>query len=181
MYSSVQDVRLALTPGALPSNQETAASFQDAQLEDAIREADGIIDTYISQWYTVPTVEETVPDVDNPPNQVTQTVAPYPVRGWSRSIAAYLATLTFMKHKDVGEDDPVRLRYNMAIAMLTSIRDRESYLNPNVFPPVEDPVAANQGVYVINPYEGELFEPSDFRLAPEGYSNPQVLWPNHRW
>lgn len=180
MYSAAQDVRLALVPGAVEANQETAANLSDAQLLDAISEADGVIDTYIKQWYTIPTSEQIIPDFDNPPAQITVTVAPQPVRGWSRSIAAYLATLTFMKHKDVGEDDPVRLRYNMVIDLLTAIRDQNSFLDPDVFPPVDDSIT-NQGVYVVNPYEGDLFAPSDFALAPEGASDPQVLWPYRRW
>lgn len=182
MYSVPYDVRQALTPGASATDLETAAGLTDAQISDAITEADGVINTYISTWYTIPalTVTNPAPVPDPPPDPLPAAevqVAPAPVRAWSRDIAAFLITLTFMKHKDVTEDDPVRLRYTMVMKMLTDIRDRKSFLDPEVFPP-NDTNANKQGVAVFNTYEGTLFSPQDFRLAPEGYTNPQVYWPN---
>lgn len=181
MYSTAYDVRLALTPGASATDLETAAHLTNSQIEDAINEADGVINTYISQWYTVvlATVEnpEPVPDpIPDPPPPAEVQVAPAPVRAWSRDIAAYLATLTFFKNKEVTEDDPVRQRYLMVLGMLRDIRDRKSILDPDVFPPNPD-TANGQGVTVVNTYEGKLFGPEDFGLAPEGASNPQILWP----
>jgi phage gp36-like protein len=172
MYCTPTDVRLALTPGASATDLETPSHFEDTQLEDAIAEADGVINTYIGSWYTIPSV---IIELEEDPFEAF--VAPGPVRTWSRDIAAYLATLTFMKNKNVTEDDPVRQRYAMVMRMLTDIRDRKSYLDPEVFPP-NDANSNQQGVAIFNTYEGKLFGPQDFKLAPEGYANPQVFWPH---
>lgn len=176
MYSSVLDVRMALTPGAGSTDTETAASLSDGQLADAIREADGIIKTYLSRYYTISEFEQEQASLTNPQQTVTVEAAAYPVRGWSRDIAAYLATMTFRKHKDISEDDPVRLRYGLAMANLDLVRKREITLDPGDFPPVGSE-GSQSGVFVENTYEGKLFGPEDFGLYPEGVSPPLVHWP----
>lgn len=181
-FSSVIDVRLALTPGAKKVDNETAAGFVDAQLADAILEADGIIKSYLARYYTIDTTETQQIDPSLPANSqpVNVEVAAYPVRGWSRDIAAYLATLTFFRNKDVKEDDPVRLRYGLAMANLDLVRKREIILDSEDFPPVDN-ADSQSGVFVENTYEGKLFHPEDFRLVPEGFSTPQVLWPYEQY
>jgi phage gp36-like protein len=178
-YCTIRDVRLALTPSADAEAKDTAASLPDWQIEDAISEAEGWVNTYILARYTIPSVEVS----ENPPEDVPDAgilvsfVAPSPVRGWTRDIAAYLATLTFRKHKDLGKDDPVRLRYAMVVALLEAIRDGKSDLPSATFPPA-DVDSTSQGVHVENLYEGKLFSPDDFGLgygAP--YQGPQVYWP----
>lgn len=177
-FSSVIDVRLALTPGAKRVDNETASGFVDAQILDAIAEADGIIKSYLARYYQIDTSETQQVDptasAGSPPVNVE--VAEYPVRGWSRDIAAYLATLTFMRNKDVKEDDPVRLRYGLAMANLDLVRKREIILNSDDFPPVDN-AASSSGVFVENLYDGTLFGPEDFSLAPGGVSSPEVHWP----
>lgn len=174
-YCLVQDVRNALTPGGVAATDEnqTAASMDSWQLNDAIQEAMGVVDTYLLTRYVITTadVEEMDYFVD-PPALHTVNVAARPVRGWTRDIAAYLAALTFRRNKDLPEDDPIRLRYTMVVGLLTDIRDRTSDL-PG-FPTTE---ADDQGAYVQNLYDGTMFTPQDFKLAPEGYSSPQILWP----
>lgn len=180
MYSSVIDVRLALTPGAKSDDKETAAGFADSQLIDAIAEADGVIKTYLNRYYTIPTANVEVPDpastVQDPLPNITVVAAPYPVRGWSRDIAAYLAQLTFRKHKDLPEDDPIRLRFGMAMANLDLVRKRGILLDPTDFPPT-DTGASQSGVFVENTYEGKLFDAEDFGLVAGGVSRPGILWP----
>lgn len=178
-YCTVRDVRLALTPSADSADTQTASSLPDWQIEDAIEEAEGWVNTYVLARYTIPSVEVTIDPPEDNPDEGPQTfdVAPSPVRGWTRDIAAYLATLTFRRHKDLSKDDPVRLRYMMVMQMLEAIRDGKSGLPPAVFPPADED-ANTQGVHVENLYEGKLFGPDDFGLgygAP--YSGPQVYWP----
>lgn len=158
MYSSPADVRNALTPGADQADQTTAAGFQDGQIQDAIKEADGNIDTYLSGKYGIPT------DPDTPE------VAVYPVRAWSRDIAAYLATLTYRKSKDLQPDDPIRLRFEWTIGLLTKIAEGD--LTPNLpQPPAPPDGFGPQGAFVYNQYHGKLFTPADVFCPPgRGYT-----------
>lgn len=176
MFSTVTDVRLALTPGAVADDTETAASLTDYQLTDAIREADGIVKTYLGRYYVVDSFDQDEPSQADINVSVTVNAAAYPVRGWSRDIAAFLAALTFRKHKDLTEDDPIRLRYGMAMANLDLVRQRQIILDPSDFPAVSVD-SSQSGVFVENTYEGTLFAPEDFRLVPGGVPSPQALWP----
>lgn len=158
MYSSPADVRNALTPGGLGTDTTTAASFDDAQLEDAIKEADGVIDTYIFSQFSIPTDPDATPP---------DSVAIYPVRAWSRDIAGYLATLTYRKSNDVEVDDPPRLRYLYVMDILEKIS--EGKLKPNLPPPTGDNEPQGAFVYNLLPYK--LFTPADVFCPPgRGYS-----------
>lgn len=155
-YSSIVDVRNALTPGADASDQTTASILEDSQIQDAINEADSVILAYIGADYSVP----------QDPNDTLVAVAP--VRWWSRDIAGFLATLTYKRNKDVTTDDPVRLRYNMVMSMLTAIRDGKGSVD---LPPA-DPDAGDGDVTVINLYTGDLWGPADFGLSAAGNPFP---------
>lgn len=161
MYSSPADVRNALTPGADEDDETTAASFADAQINDAIKEADGVIDTYIYALFGIPQ------DADNPD------VAIYPVRAWSRDIAAYLATLTYRKSKDLQPEDPIRLRFMYVMDILEKIA--AGILRPNLPQPPEPPPGYGpQGAFVYNLYRGKLFHISDVFCPPgRGWSHVQ--------
>ena len=158
MYSSVASVRAALTPGSLPEDGSTASGLQDEQIRDAINEADAVIDSHIGSVYTVPVAYDESP---------LDTVAVAPVRFWSRNIAAYLATLTFKRNKDVGKDEPVRLRYDGTMALLVAIRDGKATVPSLPIPGDED----GDGAQVFQLYDGELFTEADQGLGPEGYMN----------
>lgn len=157
MYSSPADVRNALTPGADDADLTTAASFSDAQIEDAIKEADGTIDTFVASKYGIPQ------DSGDP------TVAIYPVRAWSRDIAAYLVTLTYRKSKDLQPDDPIRLRFNWVMGILEKIASGD--LIPNLpQPPTPPDGYGPQGAFVYNQYHGKLFTMADV-FCPPGWGN----------
>lgn len=169
MYSSPADVRNALTPGAGDTDETTAASFEDAQIEDAIKEADGVIDTYIYSMFGIPQDPDAIP---------ANSVAIYPVRAWSRDIAAYLATLTFRKSKDMAPDDPVRLRYNFVMDVLEKIS--EGVLRPNLpQPPTPPDGYGPQGAFVYNQYRGKLFTMADV-FCPPNRRHPWMIQP-HRY
>lgn len=146
MYSSVDDVRNALAPGGSTSDPSTPASIDEGEIVDAISEADGIINGYISSRYTVPS------------DPVLVAVAVSPVRWWSRNIAAWLLTLTYRKQQDVGPDEPIRLRYDQTIAFLTQVRDGQMDLGSLA----ANDTATGDQVFVENLYQNKLFptEPS---------------------
>lgn len=173
IYCSVRDVRLALTPGALQDDKATGASLPDWQIEDAISEAEGLVDSYLSARYIIPTDEVEEVNPENPLETWVWMIAPKPVRGWTRNIAAFLCALTFRQSKDLGEDDPIRLRYNLTMVALMGVRDRATDLP---FPPATS--VDDQGVTVINLYEGKLFGLEDTGLAYVGES-AQRLWPRY--
>lgn len=156
MYCTVFDVRNALTPGAAASDATTAASLGDAQITDAINEADSRINSYLPGDYSV---SATTIQQGDPPQAFS--VAPDLIRFWSRDIAAYLATLTYKKHMNVPEDDPVRLRYEMVMETLRLVRDGKINL------PADADATDDLGdVFVYNQYTGNLFGADDFLLGP---------------
>lgn len=155
MYSSVQDVRDALSPGGSAVNPATAASLSEDQLISQIHEADGVIDAYIGVRY------------DIPQDSVDSLVAVSPIRWWSRSIAAYFATLVYKQNKDVSTDEPIRLRYEQVMGFLADIRDSKMDLNL-----AESTATTDSGeVYVFNLYTGDLFSKDQFVVG-----NPTGGW-----
>lgn len=169
MYSTVKDVRSALTPGGAGTDASTAASLDDALIIEQINEADSIVDQHVTQYLPIPTEEVSVGTPEAP---AVQAVAKSPVRYWSRNIAAWLATLTFKRNKDVTADDPVRLRYNMTMAQLIAVRDGKATL--------PFPVGGGTGdgePLVINQYVGTLFHPEDLGLAYQQVSSARHIWP----
>ena len=152
MYCTVEDVRNALTPGAVYTDPSTAAQLQNGQIEDAIRQADSRINGYLPAGYVAPTVTLENADVVGVP----------PFRYWSRDIAAYLATLTYRRSKDLSQDDPVRLRYTDTMLELQLVAKGVFELPPSTAP--GGPLDGD--VFVYNQYQGQLFGPEDFALAP---------------
>lgn len=174
-YCTVRDVRNALTPGGDPTSTETAAGLPDWQIEDAILEAEGTINAYIATRYAITPIEVEEENPENPGEILVYVVAPAPLRSWTRDIAAYLSALTFRRHKDLPEDDPIRLRYGMVREFLTAIRDRTMDLTL----PTND--SDDQGVHIENPYTGDLFSLSDFGLGYDSrYPMAQHYWPARR-
>jgi len=175
-YCTVQDVRNVLSPGGVDAQQETAASLPDFQILDAIRDAQSRVNMYLAGRYLVPledyleAVDPTKPDDE----KITVRAAPAPVRSWTRDIAAYLASLTFNRGRDLSEDDPIRLRFALVERSLIEVRDSAMDLD---LPPRE---ATDTGGIALNLYDGTLFGPSDFGLSYNGY-NPQVLLPGSHW
>jgi hypothetical protein len=140
-YSQPADVRAALVPGGgssppVPSSN-TAADLTDPELQDAIAQADATIDGRIGAAYAA---SETVPPI---------------VKYWSRDIAAYLATLTFRKSKDIAPDDPVRLRYAFVMGQI---------LTPGGFLPEPSPAAEGGNLTAVNPV-GQLFPAENYELG----------------
>lgn len=165
MYSTVDDVRDALAPGG-SNAANTAASLEDVQIRNAIEEADSTIDSYLLRRYSIPQ-EDTEAG-----GQVVKVAVP-PVRWYSRNIAAYLATLTWRRGKDIGEDDPVRLRYRDTVDLLRRVQANEADLSS--LPPFVPPNQTSD-VLALNAYEGTLFGPRDFSLRHTAQIYPDT-WP----
>jgi hypothetical protein len=164
---------MALTPSAFADDDDnTAAELPDWQIEDAILEAEGSIDAVLKSRYTITTYELEEENPENPGEIWVTTVAPPPVRGWTRDIAAFLAALTFRKNADLGEDDPIRLRFTMVRNFLNDIRDNRLSLN---LPNLETPIPG-QGVHVENLYDEELFHMEDVGLPPEGHTHEPLVF-----
>lgn len=157
-YCNAADVRFALAPTG--DREGTAATLPDAQLEDAIAEAEGDIDLHLGTRYSW---------------DIGAEGAPEPVRGWTRTIAAYLATLSYRKNKDLSEDDPIRLRYDRVFKFLEAVRDGKIDLALTIVG-----VNAAQGVHVENLYEGQLFGFDSVGLAYGPEYTPQVYIPLRR-
>ena len=165
-YCTVQDVKLALAPVSewADDDDSTAVSLPQDQIEDAINEAEAIVKSHLLVRYVITpaqTVQIVLP-VGDPPVEEDVMAAPQPVRYWTRDIAAFLATLTHRKGKDLGEDDPIRLRYNMVMGFLMAVRDHKMNLD---LPVVGSDAGADGGVTVVNLYEGKLFDLEDVGLG----------------
>jgi len=176
-YCTAADVRNALAPLDQQDDAGTAARLADQQINDGIEEAEGVVDNYISTRYSVTIVQVSVVLDPNFPNTLTTiNVASAPIRFITRDIAAYLLALTSSKGRNMTEDDPVRLRYGVALGLLVNIRDGRADLDETVFPPVSEA----SDVEVVNLYEPAMFSPADVGLWPGGYS-PQVNIPYRSW
>lgn len=173
-YSTVIEVRNALSPGAFDDGDapysngnltRTAADLSNEQLDDAIAEADSLIDSYIGGRYATPVLL----DFSGAP----YLAVPHPLDYWSRNLAAYNATLTYRKSQDFTDNDPVARRYTLTMAALTSVRDGKSTLNIPINATDSGQVGAGP---VYNNYPYELFPTRDFDLAPAIAPGPYWWW-----
>lgn len=155
MYTTVAAVRLALAPLSTSPDysprQDTAAGLSDDQLEDAIREADAKIDSYLLRRYVVP-VEPLSPDV-----------YPGPIGFWSRDLAAYYATLTLYRNTPMESTNPVFLRMQGVVVDLIAVRDGKSALD---IPVSESPSSSSGFAGVVNLYDDPLLSPEDWGVRP---------------
>lgn len=176
-FCTVRDVRLALAPAGLSEGQQDPTQLDDWQIEDAIAEAEGQVMTYIGARYTVTPVSTEVENPDSVDETWTVQVAPSPVRGWTRNVAAWLVSLTYRRSKDIGEDDPIRLRYNMTLDLLKDVRDGKSDL---ALPGVND-TSNGSGVEVVNLYDGQLFGMEDVGLGYDTGHTQRLIASRDRW
>lgn len=165
-YSTPEMVRKALTPtsdGTQPDPpSETGADLTDDQLQDAIDEADAVIDAYLGRYYQVPVA-----------NDSTTNQTPHPVDFWSRNLAAYNATLVFRQSLDLDSNDPVVLRYQATMAALQAVANGTVGLQ---LPDNRSTNSATGAESPYNPYAGDLFTPDDFNVRPLNPAWP--VWPD---
>lgn len=149
-YCTVDDVRGVLARDTADPDGTAASMYDGSLLDFQIVAAQAIVDGYLAGRYQCP-----FPDGSVPPLVTALTV----------DVAAYRATLTYRQSVDLGVDDPVRLRYADALAMLKQLSTGSMDL-----PVVPDPGGGSEpvsaGVVTVhNPYEGRLFGMRDFSLG----------------
>lgn len=141
-YTTPDDVKAVLARDDT-ADSGTAASLDVDRLTQAIVDAETEVDGKLKVRYTTP-FSDPVPEM---------------VAQITRDIAAYLADLTFRQGRDFSSDlDPVYLRYKRAQDNLKGLVDGTFTL---------EPVGATSALTgaVFNPYDGKLFEMSDFGLV----------------
>ena len=145
-YVTPTELRQILSPDADPTaDTSSASSMSDAELQEAIDEAQTEVDAKLAARYTVPF--SSIPPI---------------VEKLTRDIAAWLATLVFRRGDPIDPNDPVQLRYNRAQANLLSIQSGKTELTTTTGPVSEDTAVPE----VVNQFDGDLFTPDDFALGP---------------
>lgn len=145
-YAVPADVRGVLAPDpTVPGG--TPAELADDPLSERITTASAQVDAALAHRYTVPF----------PDGQVPRLVSDLTV-----AIAAYLAALTWRRSVDLTAGDPLTLRYQWAVGLLTALAKGDIDL-PDV-PGTDDP-GRNRGATVVQPYSGEMFPLDNFGLT----------------
>jgi phage gp36-like protein len=141
LYTSIADLRDALAPRG-KQDDATAANLSNAELADAITEAQQQIDAQLAQRYTVPFVQGSIPPL---------------IAQLTRDLAAHSATLVHRRNHPLVENHPVLLRYRRAAELLAKLAKGEAEI-PAVSSAVEQPNA-------YNAYDGSLFELDNFGIG----------------
>lgn len=112
-YCAPADVRNALS--GTDAGTGTAAQLTDTQMNAAILTASDEVSSYAGTVY----------DSSSP-----QAVPPSMIVNLTISLAMFYATVTYLKGKSLSQDDPVRLRYDRAIQILSDVRDGKVRIDP---------------------------------------------------
>jgi Protein of unknown function (DUF1320) len=129
LYADVSDLRLVLD--GTDAGTGTAAQLTDQQLTLALTAASTRVSTYTG----------TVWDSSTP-----QAIPPDLLHDLTLDLAAWWATTYYLKHKDMGPQHPIQLRYNEAKMVLQDLRDGK------IRPDAQAPGSAGAETgHVINP------------------------------
>ena len=155
-YTTPDEVRAKLS--FISADPNSAAGLTNAQLEEAIGDAKDEIDAKLAVRYPTP--------FDDPRYETPIPVPPL-VHQITTNIAAYLATLTFLRGAPLEPTSPVFLRYTRAEAMLTGVANGTIPLDLPAGVQTEEPgETIDGGATVVNTYNGTMFSPSDFDIGP---------------
>jgi phage gp36-like protein len=143
-YATLTSVRTALAAGGVidPTN---AGSLADADLQDAIDEADALIDGYLTARYALPIAGD-VPPI---------------VKMVSRDLAASYATITYLGSIPLLPTHPVQIKAASAMATLEKIRTGDVMLSL----PGAGSQQRTDNPAVENLYEGNMFTLEQFDLT----------------
>lgn len=151
-YTTIDDVRLALAD--LGTGTDTAVGLDDTTLEAAISDGDAELDGWLCSRYVTPVVDPLWE----------------PLHRWATTFAAWYATLTYRKGKDLEATDPVQLRKLAVLEILRRVVDGVVDLP---LPGVDtDP----GGATVHNVWCGDLFDPTDWLPGEPGYPPHTGQW-----
>lgn len=152
VYASIQAVRRVLSPdGSREAALGTAASLSNGEIGEAIEEAAAEINARIASRYSLP-FSAPVPSL---------------LEKLNRDIAAFLATLVYRRNAPLPAEDPVRLRYARAQALLDRVARGEVELTT-----ATGLAGESAETEVINLYEGDMFSLDEAGLSASG-----VTWP----
>jgi phage gp36-like protein len=126
--------------GNLPG---TAAALADADLTSAIDQAQAEVDGRLAVRFTTPFVD--------PPQLVVDITA---------DIAAYVATLVYRRGEPIAAGEPILLRYQRAQALLS-----QAAAGTLALPATQAAPTGEGQPTVVNPIDGDLWCPADFRLT----------------
>ena len=160
-YSTVADVRLVLDATGDPADQESPNPTDDDSFTDAITQADGEVDLYLSARYTVPVT--------------SSSPAAEPVRTWSRVIAAYNIYMSWHKGQPIDPNDPMRLRYARVIGLLQAVAAGTFDVPGLTVTTVTGSFAA-----AVNQYQGN-FWPNSILQPVRSYPYPEGTWGMDEW
>jgi phage gp36-like protein len=156
-YTSPADVRGRISFGG-SADQGSASGATDEQLLEAIEDARTEIDAVLAVRYPTPFDD---------PRYPSQIPIPPVVSRINRDMAAYLATLTYLRGAPLPENSPVALRYSNAQRLLRDIAKGAITLDLPAGPTDEQPTEnVPGGASVVNPYEGTMFAPGQFGIGP---------------
>lgn len=125
LYATTADLRLVLD--GTDAGSGTAAQLSDAQLTLAIEAASTRVSIYTGTVWDSSTPALTPPD---------------PLKDITLDLASWWATTYYSKHKDLGAQHPVVLRYTEAMKVLDAIRSGKIEITQ---------AAGAQGGRIINP------------------------------
>lgn len=145
-YTTVAYVR-EITKGHFVEEDD----ISDERIQDAIESADSEVNGYAAGTYAIPFTQNGVPVTDDKL-----------LRKLSGDLAAYDITLTQQESTPLEDNDPIVRRYNAAIRTLQSVSTGK------ISWPYDSAATENEpaSVVVVNPYDGDLFGPSDFAMRP---------------
>jgi phage gp36-like protein len=149
-YTTPDEVRAVLVHDGIARDRSTAACLDDATIQGACQQATDEIDAVLGGLYSVP--------FDNPitwPDGV-----PAMVSDIAAGVAAYLATLLFLKGMPLEPTNPVSLLYARVERHLAMLQSRQMVMQDNGSEP--ETVDAT----VVNPYKGRLFTEDNFGIGP---------------
>lgn len=151
-YCSIADVRNVLDPEGSEGDMASAAGMSNLQLLVAIEEAQAEVDARIGSLYSAVLPLNPVPLV---------------IKNATRDIAAYKATLTYLKGQPLANTDPVWLRYQDARSLVTGVSTGAITIPNGTGGTVAEDQSSGSELTnaVANPYDGQLFT-----LVSEGLS-----------
>ena len=163
LYATVADLREVLD--ATDAGTGTAAQLTDQQLTMALFDASSELSVFAGAVY-----DSSSAPYDPPPMFHNLTL----------SLAAFYATVNYLKHKELAPTHPVYLRYQRAVTILDDVRDGKLQLDAGIagdigqetgtvinrIPPVFTGEDSNTR---LNPYTGTLESDVPFgQWAPRG-------------
>jgi phage gp36-like protein len=158
LYATVAELQAVL--GGTDSGTGTAAQLTTAQLTLALQAGTNRVSAYAGNTFD---------------SSVPQAVPPPLLHDLTLDLAAFWATKTYLKHKEITAQHPVYIAYKDAMSLLEQVRDGKVRVDPVVVGGIGEEVGV-----VINRIPNIFTdEDSNVALSPEGFleaSTPNFMW-----